>query len=311
MIAELPTAGVEHVRPMREVSGKTAFITGGSSGIGLGIAHACAESGMKVAFGYQTKKHLDEAMQFLAGAGDRIHAISVDVTDRQAMERAAQETVDVFGKVHVLINNAGVFVGGSLGEASYNDWDWMMNVNLTGVFNGVQAFLPHIRAHGEGGQIVSTASAWGLIAVNGAAIYCASKAAVIMLMEALRAELADGNVGVSVYCPGGVDTNIGDSARASRGERTASGANSDTGSQLMDPLEAGQWVLHGIRNNDLYIFSHPEYRQGIRDRGEALLASMPSNVTPPAGRVALEGSTLNNPIYALERDRKLHAQPHS
>jgi NADP-dependent 3-hydroxy acid dehydrogenase YdfG len=292
---------------MRELSGKTAFITGGSSGIGFGIAHACVQAGMKVAIGYRTKQHLDHAMRFLAGAGDRVHAINVDVTDRQAMERAARETVDVFGKVHVLFNNAGVFSGGPLGKASYDDWDWMMNVNLTGVFNGIQAFLPHIQAHGEGGQIVATASTWGLIAINGAAMYSASKAAVIMLMEGLRGELADGNIGVSVYCPGGVHSNIADSARNGRGERVTSGVKSDTGSQLMDPLEAGQWVLRGICNNDLFIFSHPEYWQGIRDRGEALLASIPRNVTPPEGRVALERSTLNNPIYALERDRKLSA----
>ena len=113
--------------PMREVAGKVAFITGGDSGIGLGIARAFTDAGMKVVITYRTRSHLDEAMKLLDGAADRVHAINLDVTDRAAMEKAAAETVEVFGKVHVLVNNAGVAVIGGLAHASYEDWDWAMS----------------------------------------------------------------------------------------------------------------------------------------------------------------------------------------
>ena len=153
--------------PMREVEGKVAFITGGSSGIGLGIARAFVDAGMKVVIGYRTEKHLQDAMTYLEGAGNRIHAISVDVTDRQGMERAAEETVKVFGKVNVLVNNAGVVVPSSLRDTTYDDWDWVVNVNLNGVFNGVRAFLPRIQAHAEGGHVITTSSVLGLFAAGG------------------------------------------------------------------------------------------------------------------------------------------------
>ena len=137
--------------PMADVEGKVAFVTGGSSGIGLGIARAFADAGMKVIIGYRTKGHLDEAMKYFEGASDRVHAVNVDVTDRPGMEAAAAESERVFGKVHVLVNNAGVMVPTSLSTTTYADWDFVIGVNLAGVFNGVHAFLPCIQGHGEGG----------------------------------------------------------------------------------------------------------------------------------------------------------------
>ena len=136
------------VAPMKDVAGKVAFITGGDSGIGLGIARACADAGMKVVITYRSKTHLDEAMKYLESAGDRIHAINMDVTDRAAMEKAAVETLAVFKKIHVVVNNAGVGVIGGLSTATFDDWDWTMSVNATGVFNGVRTFLPRIQAQG-------------------------------------------------------------------------------------------------------------------------------------------------------------------
>ena len=148
---------------MKDVEGKVAFITGGDSGIGLGIARACADAGMKVVITYRTKSHLDEAMKYLEGAGDRVHAINLDVTDRIAMDKAADETIQVFKKVHLLVNNAGVGVIGGLSTATYDDWEWVMGVNVNGVFNGIHTFLPRIRSQGEGGQIVATSSLAGLL----------------------------------------------------------------------------------------------------------------------------------------------------
>lgn len=276
--------------PMKDVAGKVAFITGGSSGIGLGIARAFADAGMNVAIGYRGQKHLDEAMAVLKSAGDRIHAIGVDVTDRPGMERAAAETVKVFGKVHVIVNNAGVQNPVSLGAMSYQDWDTLMRVNVDGVFNGVHAFLPHIKAHGEGGQVVTTASILGLFTVGGGySAYCASKFAAVAMMESLRAELADANIGVSAFCPGLVKSNleagIKDSPLAS------------------DPLEIGQLVLRGIRRNDLYILTHPEFEPIINCRNEALGASSPKDLHPSDARITVADSLADSSVYVTERDR--------
>lgn len=304
-------------RPMKDVDGKVAFITGGSSGIGLGIAHALTAAGMKVVITYRNKCHLDEAMELLASGGDRVHAINVDVIDRPGMEKAAEETVHVFGKVHVLVNNAGVILPPSVSATSYKDWDWTLNINVNGPFNGVQAFLPRIRSHGEGGQIVTTASVMALFAASDSGAYTVSKYAVIGMMEALRAELACTNIGTSVFCPGLVDSHIAETSLRTHppdsGFTMASSAieedrkiraNRDL---AMDPLEAGEIVLRGIRNNDLYIFSHPEYEQIIRDRNDALIASFPQDLHPTAARLAMARSEFDTSIYTIERDRKLCA----
>lgn len=305
--------------PLRDVEGKVVFITGGSSGIGLGIARACSDAGMKVAIGYRTQRNADQAMSLLAGAGSRAHPVEVDVTDRRGMEQAAAETVKVFGKVHALVNNAGVVADTPLSKATYDDWDWLFSVNLTGVFNGVRAFLPHIVIHGEGGQIVTTSSILGLVSGGaGLGIYSATKFAAVGLMEALRADLAGMNIGASVFCPGFVKTNLGNASR-NRPNELATTASKPMNAQQrgeldkdlarsgdwgMDPLEAGRLVLRGIRNNDLYILTHPEFEQGILDRNEALIASIPRGVNPPKERVTAERQILSNPVYRAESDRK-------
>jgi NAD(P)-dependent dehydrogenase (short-subunit alcohol dehydrogenase family) len=304
--------------PMKEVAGKVAFITGGDSGIGLGIARAFTDAGMKVVITYRTKKHLDDAMKVLAGAGDRVHAVDLDVTDRAAMQRAAEETERVFGKVHVIVNNAGVGVFGGLSKATYDDWDWGMGVNVNGVFNGIRTFLPRIQAHGEGGQVIATSSVAGIIAHPGTGVYSTSKFAVVGMMEALRNELADTNVGVSVFCPGLVNTNIGDSNRNRPNTLADSAYKPDPKmmarmrSQMkamrgpppgMDPLEAGQRVLRGMQNNDLYILTTPELEPEIAARGEAIVASIPTDVHPPAARVTLQRMIAGKTVYATVRDR--------
>ncbi len=312
--------------PMREVAGKVAFITGGDSGIGLGIARAFTDAGMKVVITYRTRAHLDDAMKLLAGAADRVHAINLDVTDRAAMEKAAAETVQVFGKVHVLVNNAGVAVIGGLSRASYEDWDWAMSVNAGGVFNGVRAFLPRIQAQGEGGQVVSVSSLAGLLGHAPAGVYTASKFAVVGMMEALRAELADANIGVTVFCPGIVNTNIGSSARNRPAGAAAAAPGVDPGfkmdpammaemqkamseshgvSPAMDPLDAGRRVLRGVRNNDLYVLTTPEFAPEFAARGEAIVASVPKDVSASKAREVMGRMILGKTPYAAERDRLL------
>lgn len=292
---------------MNDVEGKVAVVTGGDSGIGLGIARAFLGAGMKVAITYRTRAHLDESMKALEHAGDRVCAIPLDVTDREAMDRACAQVRNMFGKVHVLVNNAGVALLLPISCTTFDDWDWCMSVNVDGVFNGIRAFLPHIRAHGEGGHIVATASMLGgLVAGPLWGAYSASKFAVVGMMEALRAELEATNIGVSIFCPAGVESNLNRSERnrpatfPEAGELDTRGAEQMSkfqesmtqllaeypiSSSIMDSTEAGEWVLRGIRRNDMYILSHPEYEHVLRDRWEALAASIPRHVMPPQGRV--------------------------
>jgi NAD(P)-dependent dehydrogenase (short-subunit alcohol dehydrogenase family) len=300
--------------PMKDVEGKVAFVTGGNSGIGLGIARAFVDAGMKVAITYRTKANLDEAMKYLEKAGDRVYAVSVDVTDRAALEKSADDVVKHFGKVHAVVANAGVAVIGGISKASYDDWDWGMGVNLNGVFNTIHTFLPRIQSHGEGGAVIATSSLAGLLGHAGAGVYTATKFGVVGLMEALRFELADSNIAVSVFCPGIVNTNIGQSARnrpaakagsAPAAPRPPGGGMRPQGPPPgMDSLEAGQRVLKGMRNNDLYVLTTPDFEVDFRARGEAILASLPTDVTPTDARVAVGHMIAGKMTYVAERDRK-------
>lgn len=320
--------------PMRSVDGKVAFVTGGVSGIGLGITYALVNAGMKVAISYQSKDHLDEAMKVLQHAESRIHAVYLDVTDRAAVAKAAEETARRFGKVHVLVNNAGVGPEIPLSSATFDDWDWCMGVNVNGVFNCIRAFLPHIKSHGEGGQVVATSSVFGgLVAGAFWGVYCTSKSAIVGMMEALRSELANTNIGVSVFCPGPVNSDImqGDRNRPvtfsqvgvpegdvlvvmQRYFKSVQEALKDHAgaTPMMDPFEAGKHVLSGIRNNDLYILSHPEFEQIIRDRLDALLASIPSAAATeiPPVRAAF-ARVARNLIYVNELNRRRNVRPTS
>jgi NAD(P)-dependent dehydrogenase (short-subunit alcohol dehydrogenase family) len=266
---------------MREVEGRTAFVTGGASGIGLGMATAFAAAGMNVVIADLRRDHIETALERLSG--ERVHAIELDVTDREGFAHAADEAERVFGNVHVLCNNAGVGVLGPAALARYADWDWGLGVLLGGAVNGIQTFLPRLLAHGEGGHIVNTSSMAGVLPVPNSVIYTTAKAAVIGMSEVLRSELAAEGIGVSAFCPGPVQTNIGESGKT-RPERYANSgyaeferqaAERETSPLWMDPLECGERVLAGIRDDDLYIFTHREFREGADERFKAMLASFP------------------------------------
>lgn len=285
--------------PLADVAGKVAFITGGSSGIGLGMARAFSAAGMKVVIAYVQEEQLRPALQFFRGpAAERVFAVPLDVTDRDAWPRAADEAERHFGPVQLLCNNAGIGVATPLSRASYRDWDGALAVNLGGVFNGIHTFVPRMLERGEGAQIVTTASVAGLLPVGSAGLYTTAKAATVAMSEALRGELAGENIGVSVFCPGLVHTNIIQDAQL-RDRIMPAG---------MDPLEAGERVLRGVRANDLYILSHPEFRVGIQERFEAILASVPTGETVPQDRLEAERPLLRNPLYAQERDRRRRRQ---
>ena len=287
---------------MDDVKNKVAFVTGGASGIGLGIARSLANAGMKVVIADLRQDHIDEA---LACFTDRkaVHGMRVDVTDRQAMARAADESERVFGKVHVLCNNAGVGIAGPLKLATYDDWDWILAVNLGGVINGVQTFLPRMLAHGEGGHIVSTASMAAMLPCANAGLYTTTKFAVVGLSESLRTELGDENIGVSVLCPGPTQSNIADCGK-NRPQHLGNTGYAETDNRrqghdisiFMDPMKVGNRVLEGILRNQLYIFTHPEFRDGIRARCEAIMAAVPKGEADPR-LVAAVPFLLSNPIY--------------
>jgi NAD(P)-dependent dehydrogenase (short-subunit alcohol dehydrogenase family) len=295
---------------VHEVEGRTAFVTGGASGIGLGMATAFAGAGMNVVIADLRPDHIETALDTLAG--NPIHAIELDVTDRDAFTRAADEAESVFGHVHVLCNNAGMGILGPVTDARYDDWDWGLGVLVGGVVNGIQTVLPRMRAHGEGGHVVNTSSMTGVLPIPGAAIYITAKAAVIGLSEALRSELAGEGIGVSAFCPGPVQTNIREGGRI-RPERYADSGYTDLERDLeerpnsplwMDPIECGERVLAGIRNDDLYIFTHREFREGAEERFRAMVASFPDEPRNEERAKEID-FLLSNPIFrdTLERRR--------
>lgn len=284
---------------MRDVAGRVAFITGGASGLGFGMAQAFVAAGMKVAIADLRQDHLDEALEHFARAGKRpsVHPLRLDVSDRKAMAEAADEAERVFGKVHLVCNNAGINLFNDIAAATYEDWDWILGVNLGGVVNGVHTFIPRLRKHAEGGHIVNTASMAAFIAGPNAGIYTCSKFAVRGLSEALRYSLAPHGINVSLVCPGLVDSHIYESDRLRPAHLAASSgvADSEFMTRLaelhrragMPPLEAGEKVLRGILRNDFYIFTHPEFKEELREIFDEALAALPEE-TPPAERLAFE-----------------------
>jgi NAD(P)-dependent dehydrogenase (short-subunit alcohol dehydrogenase family) len=285
---------------MKELKDRVAFITGGASGIGLGIAGALVESGAKVVLADLRQDHIDEALASFRSRGQAgsVHAVRLDVTDRADMAAAADETERVFGKVHILVNNAGVGIQGPFKGITYADWDFGLGVNLGGVVNGLQTFLPRIRAHGEGGHVVSTASLAALTPMPAQfVIYVAAKAAVVAISETIRGDLKQENIGVSVLCPGPIRTNIHELSKnrppqfgvgeAFRQAEQAGVTNVGFPS-MMEPSTVGALVRKAILNDELYIITHGEWRAGAVQRHAEQLAAMPEK-TDPALMAWLQG----------------------
>ncbi len=253
--------------PITDFAGKTAFITGGASGIGLAMARSFAARGANVMLADIEEAPLKAAIELLSKTNAQVDGVLLDVSDRDAMRAAAAKTVERFGKVHIVCNNAGIGAGGPMEEVTQSDWEWSIDVNLKGVVWGIEAFVPLIKEHGEGGHVVNTASMAGLVPVPGFGPYTATKYAVVGMSEDLSLELESFGIGVSVLCPGFVKTNIGTSRRTRSekyGDDKADNQNAITQSggaiESGIPAEAvGERVVECILENRLYAFTHPEF----------------------------------------------------
>lgn len=278
---------------MRELAGKTAFVTGGAGGIGLSMAQAFAEAGMKVMIADIEAETLGVAVDSLRKISPDIAGTVCDVADAASVERAAQASFAAFGNVHVVCNNAGVAAGGGIDHISLDNWRWVIDVNLMGVLHGIKSFLPHLRKHGEGGHIVNTASMAGMQGGLGFSPYGASKFAVVSMSEGLHAELKPHGIGVSVLCPSYVRTRIGESGR-NRQERYGVSRPLDPASPAaamvaeiakhlqagLDPADVARRVIAAIRDDRLYVFTHPGMRAEVQDRFAAILAAMDAVTAP-------------------------------
>ncbi|WP_310496033.1 SDR family NAD(P)-dependent oxidoreductase [Sandarakinorhabdus sp.] len=270
---------------MRDLAGKTAFVTGAASGIGLGIATALAQSGVKVMLCDIEQEALDRAVAELKATNADVDGVVADVSLKAQLQAAADATVARFGKVHVLVNNAGVGGGGGYGEWNDASWDWTLGVNLMSVIWGIEIFGPLMEAHGEGGQIVSTASMAGLVAAVAPA-YNVTKYGVVALSEGLRGPLAAKGIGVSVLCPGFIRTRIMESARNLPGRlsEAMAGPSMETGNSEfarmaeaaiaagIDPLYVGELVVEGIENDWAYIFTDTQFEPSVDARFAAIKA---------------------------------------
>ena len=266
---------------MQDLAGKSAFVTGGASGIGLALGRALAEAGCRVMLADIEQGPLAEAVGTLNRIGPDIRGIACDVADPGSVERAAGEAISAFGNIHILCNNAGVAAGSGIEDISLASWRWVIDVNLMGVVHGLAALLPHMRAHGEGGHIVNTASMAGLLSDGGMGFspYSASKYAVVAMSEGLRAELEPDGIGVSVLCPGFVRTRIAEAGRSRPARYGAHVASARTAAVTelvragMDPKAVADRVLAAIRNDELYIVTHPDYRPAVEARFARILAA--------------------------------------
>ena len=284
---------------MKDFNGQVAFITGGASGAGFGQAMLFGREGAKMVIADVRADAIEKALVELRAAGITAHGITLDITDRAAYARAADEVEAVFGGPPTLLfNTAGVNNFGPVENTTYGDYDWLVGVNFGGVVNGMVTFVPRMIAAKRPAHIVTIASLGGLMGSSLAAPYSAAKAAVVNLMEGYRMGLAQYDIGVSVVCPANIKSNIAEAVKVRSDKYGPSGylANEETIASLhsiyrhgMEPLELAAHVKHGIENNQLYIIPYPEAKELLRKHFEAIVdAVLPMEADPEgaAKRVA-------------------------
>ena len=257
---------------MKDFAGRTAFVTGGANGVGIGLVRALLAQGCNVAIADIRPAHIDAALQALDNP--RAMGVQVDVSSRADLARAAESVEAKFGVVSLLFNNAGVNLFQSIEESSYDDWDWIMGVNLHGPINGVMTFVPRMIRAKQGGYIVNTASMAGFLAAGVCGIYNTTKFAVHGLSGSLRASLAPHGIGVSVLCPGLVKSYIyaSDEIRPEGLKGGARPVNTENVKRLAEVHQFGMEadviaarVLEAMREDRFHVFSHPEFKDELSE----------------------------------------------
>jgi len=284
---------------MKKVEGRTAFITGGASGIGLSMARSFGRAGMNIVLADIDPAALETALADLHERQIKAIGVECDVVSRESMKAAAAKAIAEFGKVHIVCNNAGVGAGGPIEEVRPSDWDWVIDVNLKGVVIGTDVFTPIMREQGEGGHFVNTASMAGMVSPPGMEPYNATKFAVVAMSEGWRGQLEPLDIGVSVLCPGFVKTRIHESGRARQAEygetvdanEAVSAGAAEFVLNGLDPDRVGERVLEAVRGNELYIFTHPDMRPAV----EARFAGIMEAFDRAEQSEALEGSGYSSP----------------
>ena len=264
---------------MKNFKNKVAVITGAGSGIGRGIAEIAANNKMRVVLADVDETGLNKTLEIVKSKGVEAIARVTDVSKLNEVENLASQTFETFQNCHLLFNNAGVLGPAPLSQVNRDMYDWLININLGGCFNGVHAFLPKMQSSKEEAHIIATCSTSGFIAYPMLGLYSASKFGIRGLMTSLRAELTNSNVDVSIVCPGEVTTNIVNSTYGSSSNQKVESENSDNNPKALlevaaedaqntypiSPLEAAQAIFAGIENKDFYIFTHKGYKRQLEE----------------------------------------------
>jgi NAD(P)-dependent dehydrogenase (short-subunit alcohol dehydrogenase family) len=273
---------------MSQFSGKTVVVSGGAEGIGFGIARAMGQQGMNVVLGDIDAKQLEIAKQTLENENINVLAVQMDVTKIEQWQNVADKAIERFGKVHMLVNNAGVAsIPGSVEKTDDKDWRWVLDVNLMGVIYGAQIMVPLMKQHGEQSWLINVASMAGMMGIPTAGAYTATKGAVVSMSESWYGELSPHNIQVSVLCPAFVKTRINlsnrnkpDEIKSEREKNINSAENASLSSaakhmqQVIDnglsPDVVGARVVEAVSQKELYIFTHPNYRKAVQKRFKAI-----------------------------------------
>jgi NAD(P)-dependent dehydrogenase (short-subunit alcohol dehydrogenase family) len=303
-----PEPKISQPPPLKDLRGKVAYVSAASDGIGLGIARAASNAGMIVVIGYRNEERLQAALPLFKPGNPGVMPFKHDVTDRAGWNQLVEQVKSKYGKLHLVVNNAGIKTLRQASQAKYDEWDNAVAVNFTAIYNSVAACLPHMLEHGEGGHFVTTASMGGLLPGVNAGVYTSTKIAAVGIMEALRVELESTNIGTSVFCPGAVNTDnyVGSGEENPYRRAHSAGPPRPPGPPAgMDPLEAGERVINGVLNNDLFILSHPEFAPGMKERFDAIMLSTPDIEAPiPAPRIGFERVVMRCGIYEREIDHR-------
>ena len=278
---------------MKDFQGKVAFITGGASGLGLGLAKVFSEAGCKVVIADIRQNAIDEALAWFRGKNAAVHGIVLDITDRAAYAAAADEVERIYGSPPQLVfNNAGVNTFGPTEKSTFEDWDWLIGVDFWGVVNGMQTFVPRMIASGQPGHIVNTSSMGGFEGSTAAAIYCAAKAAVNNLSESYRLSLEKYGIGVTVCTPANIRSNIAEATktRPEHLKNTGYLVNEQTIDSLksihihgMEPEVLAGHIKAAVEADQLYCIPYPEVKEGLEKHFKAILDAVPPLESDPEG----------------------------